>query len=183
MTTPTTWQIDTAHSAAEFAVRHMMISNVKGHFAEVTGTVVLDDANPGASKVTVSIPVGSIDTRDEKRDAHLKSADFFDADRFPTITFVSKRVSGPLDGAFKLVGDLTMHGVTREVTLSVEAAGRGKDPWGGEVAGFSATTKVNRKDFGLEWNVALETGGVLVGEEVKIGLEVELKKQAAQAVA
>ena len=183
MATPTTWQIDTAHSAAEFAVRHMMISTVKGHFAEVSGTVVIDEANPGASTVTVSIPVASIDTRDPKRDAHLKSADFFDAEKFPTITFVSTRVIGSIAGESKLVGNLTMHGVTREVTLDVEAAGRGKDPWGGQVAGFSARTKINRKDFGLEWNVALETGGVLVGEEVKISLEVEVKQLVPAAVA
>ena len=183
MTSPTTWQIDTAHSAAEFAVRHMMISTVKGHFADVTGTVLMDEANPSASKVTVSIPVASIDTRDAKRDAHLKSPDFFDAEKYPTITFASKRVTGSITGEFKLVGDLAMHGVTREVSLDVQAAGRGKDPWGGEVAGFSAKTRINRKDFGLEWNVALETGGVLVGEEITISLDVELKKQAAQAAA
>ncbi len=183
MATPTTWQIDTAHSAAEFSVRHMMVSNVKGHFAEVTGTVLMDESNPGASKVSVSIPVASVDTRDAKRDAHLKSADFFDAEKYPAIAFESTRVSGALDGTFTVVGNLTIHGTTREVTLSVEAAGRGKDPWGGEVAGFAASTKINRKDFGLGWNVALETGGVLVGEEVKISLDIELKKQAAQAAA
>jgi polyisoprenoid-binding protein YceI len=183
MATPTTWQIDTAHSAAEFAVRHMMISTVKGHFAEVTGTVLMDESNPAASKVTVSIPVASIDTRDAKRDAHLKSADFFDVEKYPTITFASTRVVGSVDGEFKLIGDLTMHGVTREVTLEVEAAGRGKDPWGGQVAGFSAKTRINRKAFGLEWNVALETGGVLVGEEVKISLDVEVKQMVPEAVA
>ena len=183
MAAPTTWHIDTAHSDAEFAVRHMMISTVKGHFAEVTGTVVMNEADPAASVVDVTIPVASIDTRDAKRDAHLKSADFFDADHYPTITFKSTRVTGDVQGTFTIAGNLTMRGVSRPVTLEVEAAGRGKDPWGGEVAGFSAKTKVNRKDFGLEWNVALETGGVLVGDEVKISLEVELKKQAAQAAA
>ena len=183
MAAPTTWNIDTAHSDAEVAVRHMMISTVKGHFAAVAGTVLMNESDPAASTVDVTIPLASIDTRDPKRDAHLKSADFFDAEKFPAITFKSTRVSGDLQGTFTVVGNLSMHGVTRPVTLEVEAAGRGKDPWGGEVAGFSARTKVNRKDFGLEWNVALETGGVLVGDEVKISLEVELKKQAAQAVA
>ncbi|HEU4989307.1 MAG: YceI family protein [Gemmatimonadota bacterium] len=181
MSGKTTWQIDTAHSDAEFAVKHLMISTVKGHFGDVTGTVVVDEAVPANSKADVTIAVASIDTRDEKRDAHLRSADFFDVEHFPTLTFKSKRVDGALGGDFKLVGDLTIRGVTREVTLNVESAGTAKDPWGGERSAYSATTKINRKDFGLTWNVALETGGVLVGDEVKISLDVQLVKQAAEA--
>ncbi len=177
MKQPTIWQIDAAHSTVEFAVRHMMIATVKGHFASVTGSVTAPEDRPGASAVDVTIDVNSVDTRDAKRDAHLKSADFFDAGRYPTITFRSKRVRGDVDGRFQLVGDLTIRGTTREVTLDVEASGRGRDPWGGEVAGFAATTTINRKDFGLVWNVGLETGGVLVGEEVRVSLEIELKKQ------
>ena len=180
MSNQTTWTIDSAHSAAEFAVKHLMIATVKGHFADVAGTVVLDEADPTKSKVTVSIGVASVDTRDAKRDGHLKSPDFFDVEKFPAITFASRKLSGRVDGEFTLVGDLTIHGVTREVALKVESAGRAKDPWGGERAGFAATTKINRKDFGLTWNVALETGGVLVGDEVKIAIEVELVKQAAK---
>ncbi len=183
MATPTTWRIDTSHSAAEFAVKHLMISTVKGHFADVQGTVTVDEQNPGAAAVDVTIGVASIDTREEKRDAHLRSADFFDADHYPTITFKGKRIAGPTDGEFTLAGDLTIRGVTREVTLSVESGGRGKDPWGGERAGYSARTKINRKDFGLTWNAALETGGVVVGDEVKIAIDVELVRQAAQAAA
>ena len=180
MSGQTKWRIDGSHSAAEFAVKHLMISTVKGHFANVTGSVTVDEANPAKASVNVTIDVGSVDTRDEKRDAHLKSADFFDVQRFPTITFRGKRIDGSIDGEFKLVGDLTIRDVTREVTLNVEAAGSVTDPWGGERTGFAATTKINRKDFGLTWNVALETGGVLVGDEVKISIEVELVKEAAK---
>ncbi len=179
MGTPTTWQIDASHSAAEFAVKHLMIATVKGRFADVKGTVIVDAAEPKTARVDVTIAVASIDTRDEKRDAHLRSADFFDVERFPVITFKGKRVDGPLDGEFKLVGDLTIRDVTREVTLNVESAGQATDPWGGQRAGYAATTKINRKDFGLVWNVALETGGVLVGDDIKISLDVELVKQAA----
>jgi len=183
MGTPTTWQIDPTHSAAEFAVKHLMISTVKGRFSDVSGTVTVDDAKPGEAAVAVSINVASIDTREEKRDAHLRSADFFDAEKYPTITFKGKRITGPLDGEFKLVGDLTIRDVTREVTLEVESAGEVKDPWGGVRAGFSASTKINRKDYGLTWNVAMETGGVLVGDEIKISLDVQLVRQAAPVAA
>ncbi len=180
MSNQTKWQIDASHSAAEFAVKHLMISTVKGHFADVTGTVTVDEGHPGTAKVDVSIGVASVDTRDEKRDAHLKSPDFFDVDRFPKILFRSKRVEGALDGDFKLIGDLTIRDVTREVTLNVESSGRVTDPWGGERAGYAATTKINRKDFGMTFHVALEAGGVLVGDDVKIAIEVELVKQAAK---
>ncbi len=176
----TKWQIDASHSAAEFAVKHLMISTVKGYFTDVSGAVTVDENTPGSATVDVSIGVASIDTRDEKRDAHLKSPDFFDVERFPKILFRGKRVEGSLDGEFKLIGDLTIRDVTREVTLNVESSGRVTDPWGGERTGYAATTKINRKDFGLTWNVALEAGGVLVGEDVKIAIEVELVKQAAK---
>ena len=183
MGTSTTWQIDATHSAAEFAVKHLMISTVKGRFAEVSGTVTVDDAKPGEAAVNVSINAASIDTREEKRDAHLRSADFFDVEKYPTITFKGTRTDGPVDGEFKLVGNLTIRDVTREVVLAVESAGQVKDPWGGVRTGYSATTKINRKDFGLTWNVAMEAGGVLVGDEIKISIEVELVRQAAQAAA
>lgn len=183
MNSQTKWQIDAAHSAAEFAVKHLMITTVKGHFVDVSGTITVDEANPAAAQVDVSIGVASVDTRDEKRDAHLKSPDFFDVERFPTIRFKGKGVKGPVDGAFKLVGDLTIRDVTREVTLDVESSGSVVDPWGGQRRGYAATTKINRKDFGLTWNVALETGGVLVGDDVKIAIEVELVKQAGKEAA
>ncbi|MGH7670303.1 MAG: YceI family protein [Gemmatimonadaceae bacterium] len=179
MSDKTKWQVDGAHSTAEFAVKHLMISTVKGDFADVSGTVIVDDANPGTVQVDVSIDAASLRTREPKRDTHLKSSDFFDVARFPKISFTSKRVEGPLDGDFKLVGDLTIRDVTREVTLNVESSGGVIDPWGGERTGYAATTKINRKDFGLTWNVALEAGGVMVGDEVKISIEVELVKQTA----
>ncbi|HEY5220208.1 MAG TPA: YceI family protein [Gemmatimonadaceae bacterium] len=183
MGTSTNWTIDTTHSTAEFAVKHLMISTVKGRFGKVDGTVSVTDATPAVVAVDVTIPVASIDTREEKRDAHLRSPDFFDAEKFPTITFKSTGFSGSTTAEFQLTGNLTIHGVTRAVTLKGEAAGTVKDPWGGERSGFSAATKINRKDFGLTWNAALEAGGVVVGEEVKISIEVELVKQAAVAAA
>jgi len=175
--TLTTWSIDPAHSHVEFAVRHLMISTVKGRFAVVRGTVQTDDTDALKGLVDIEIDVDSIDTREPQRDAHLRSADFFDVERFPKITFVSTRVWDASGERFKLSGDLTIHGVTREVTLDVTSEGRGKDPWGGERAGFSATTKIKRSDFGLTWNQALETGGFVVGDDVKIALEIEIVKQ------
>jgi polyisoprenoid-binding protein YceI len=172
----TTWTIDTAHTNAEFAVRHLMISTVKGRFADVQGVVHVDEADFAKSRVEVIIAVGSIDTREPQRDAHLRSADFFDAGNFPQLTFRSTRVEGKGD-AFKVVGDLTIRGITREVVLNVTSEGRTKDPWGGERAGFSASAKIKRTDFGLLWNQLLETGGVVVGEEVKISIDAELVKQ------
>ena len=174
-TTPvrTTWKVDSAHSHVEFAVRHLMIATVKGRFAAVEGTVTADDGLADAS-VDVTIDVASIDTRQEQRDAHLRSADFFEVDRYPTITFKSRRSEQGPDNVVRLVGDLTIHGVTKEVTLTVVPEGRGKDPWGGERAGFSASTKINRHDFGLTWNQVLETGGIAVGTDVKISIDVEL---------
>ena len=178
----TTWQIDPAHTHVEFSVKHLMIARVKGRFAGVSGTVELAPGLTG-STVDVAIDAASIDTRDAKRDAHLRSADFFDVERFPELTFRSRRVVPTGMGEFSIVGDLTIRGVTREVTLAVADEGRNTDPWGGERAGFSATTEVDRREFGLTWNQALETGGVLVGNEIRIALEVELVKQPADAEA
>ncbi|MEZ4616444.1 MAG: YceI family protein [Caldilineaceae bacterium] len=171
------WQIDSAHSEVAFSVRHMMISTVRGRFNTVNGTVEFDEEMPGNSSVNVEIDAASIDTREQQRDDHLRSPDFLDVATYPTITFVSKRVE-PVDANHgKITGDLTIHGVTQEVVLDTEYAGQAKSPWGSTSAGFSAKTKINRKDFGLGWNAALETGGVLVGEEIKIDIEMEIVKQ------
>jgi|SRR3954462_127001 len=176
----TTWSIDPTHSHVEFAVRHMMITTVKGRFGIVTGTVRMDEADPAKGDVDIEIDADSIDTRESQRDAHLKSPDFFDAATYPKLTFKSTRVSDVKGETFKLHGDLSIHGVTRPVTLDVVSEGRGKDPWGGERAGFSARTQIKRSDYGLTWNQALETGGLLVGDEIKINLEVELVKGGKQ---
>jgi polyisoprenoid-binding protein YceI len=172
----TTWKIDPIHSNVEFAVRHLMITTVKGRFTGVDGTVLIDEANPSNAEVEVRIEASTVDTREPQRDAHLRSADFFDVEKFPYLTFKGTRITHREGNNFKLVGNLTIHGVTREVTLDVTQEGRVKDPWGGDRAGFSARTKINRKDFGLLWNLVLETGGVTVGDEVKINLELELVK-------
>ena len=177
-TTTTTWNFDPAHTTAEFKVRHMMITNVKGHFRPVTGVVTLDEEDITRSRVEASIDAASIDTREPDRDTHLKSADFFDVEKFPTLTFTSTRVTRQGDGELEVEGDLTIHGVTQKVTFAVEGpTPPGKDPWGNTRIGFSATTKINRKDFGLNWNAALETGGILVGNEVTITLDVEALKE------
>jgi polyisoprenoid-binding protein YceI len=161
-----------------------MISSVKGAFGDVQGTVSVDESDPRSVLVDVTIQVASIDTRQEQRDAHLRSADFFDALRFPSITFRSRMIAGSyLDGEFRLVGDLTIRGVTREVTLDVATEGHLTDPWGAERAGFSAQGRIDRTDFGLTWNQVLDTGGVLVSNEVKIFVEVELIRQAKQTAA
>jgi polyisoprenoid-binding protein YceI len=170
-----TWNIDASHSHVEFAIRHLMISTVKGRFADVKGAVVLNDADLTQSTVDVTIGVASIDTRVGQRDDHLRSADFFEVERFPQITFTSTRVEADGD-ELRVVGNLTIRDVTKEVTLAVTSEGRGRDPWGGERAGFSATTKIAREDFGLTYNQALETGGVLLGNDIKIAIEVELVK-------
>jgi polyisoprenoid-binding protein YceI len=172
----TTWKIDPVHSHIEFSVRHLMITTVKGRFTGVDGTVSIDDADPSASAVDVRIDASTIDTREPQRDAHLRSADFLDAETFPRLTFKSTRVSERRGDQFSVTGNLTIRGVTREVVLKVTDEGRGKDPWGGERAGFSATTRINRKDYGLNWNQTLETGGVLVGDEVTIRIELQLLK-------
>jgi polyisoprenoid-binding protein YceI len=172
----TTWKIDSAHTAVEFSVRHLMITTVKGRFSEVSGTVTSDDSDPARGDVDITINAASIDTREPQRDAHLRSADFFDVEKFPTLTFRSERIEAVKGDRFTLVGHLTIHGVSREVVLDVAAEGRVKDPWGGDRAGFSATTAIKRSDFGLMWNQLLEAGGVAVGDEIKIAIDAELVK-------
>ncbi len=172
-----TWNLDPVHSVAEFKVKHMMISNVKGRFASLSGVLVLDEDDVTKSRVEASIDADSIDTRDAQRDAHLKSADFFDVEKFAKLSFKSTRVARTADGELVVTGDLTIHGVTREVVFNLEGPSvPGKDPWGNTRLGLSATTKISRKDFGLTWNAALETGGILVGDEVTITLEVQFVK-------
>ncbi|PDW04053.1 YceI family protein [Candidatus Viridilinea mediisalina] len=175
------WTIDNAHSSIAFTVRHMMISKVRGRFQTFSGTVAFDEQNPANSSVNVQIEASSIDTRDAKRNEHLTSPDFLDTANHPSMSFTSKRIEVLDANHGKIIGDLTIRGVTREVVLETEYNGQAKAPWGTTSAGFTASTTINRKDWGLTWNVALETGGVLVGEEVNIEIELELVKQEAQA--
>ena len=176
-TAVSTWNIDPVHSVAEFKVKHMMISNVKGQFARIKGVLSLDETDLTKSRVETSIDAASINTRDEQRDAHLKSADFFDVEKFPTLSFKSTKITRIADGELAVAGELTIHGVARNVVFTVEGPTTpGKDPWGNTRIGLSATTKINRKDFGLTWNATLETGGILVGDEVTITLEVQFIK-------
>ncbi len=173
----TTWNIDPAHSVAEFKVKHMMISNVKGQFTGVSGTLTLDPSDITRSTVEATIDAASINTREPQRDAHLKSADFFDVENFPTLSFRSSKIEKRAAGELAVTGDLTIHGVTRTVVFDVEGpTAPGKDPWGNTRIGLSATTKINRKDYGLTWNAALETGGILVGDDVTITLDVQFVK-------
>jgi polyisoprenoid-binding protein YceI len=175
--TTTTWNIDPAHTAAEFKVKHMMIANVKGHFAKVSGVLIRDESDPTNDHVEATIEAASLHTRDEQRDAHLKSADFFHVEEFPTLHFKSTGVKIAGEGELSVEGDLTIHGVTRKVRFAVEGPTRpAKDPWGNTRIGLSATTKISRKDFGLTYNAALETGGVLVGDEVTITLDAQFVK-------
>jgi polyisoprenoid-binding protein YceI len=172
-----TWKIDPVHTVAEFKVKHMMISNVKGQFAAVTGEATLDEADVTTSRIEASIDAASVNTRDTQRDAHLKSADFFDVEKFPTLSFKSTHVNRTGDGELAVTGNLTIHGVTREVVLAVEGPTPPvKDPWGNTRVGVSATTKISRKDYGLTWNAGLETGGFLVGDDVTVTLDVEFVK-------
>ena len=178
-TTNQKWAFDVVHSSINFTVRHMVVSKVRGRFTKFEGTLVMDDKDPSGGQVEVVIDASSIDTGVQQRDEHLRSADFFDADHFPTITFKSTRVEKAGAGALKVTGDLSMHGVTRPVVLDVEYAGSAKDPWGGVRAGFSATASLDRKDFGLRYNQILETGSVVVGETVEIAIDAEMVQQAA----
>jgi polyisoprenoid-binding protein YceI len=174
----TRYELDPSHSHVGFSVRHLMVSNVRGEFSKVTGEATYDPANPEATRLSATIEVASINTREEKRDAHLRSADFFDVENHPTITFVSKRARRADDGGLDLIGDLTIHGTTHEVTLAVEdIAPEHADPWGNIRIGATAKTKIRRSDFGMKWNAALETGGILVGDEIKIQIEAELIRQ------
>jgi polyisoprenoid-binding protein YceI len=174
----TTWVIDPAHTLIEFQAKHMMISTVKGRFPEVEGTIHADLENPENSTAEISIQAGTIDSRSEQRDAHLRSADFLDVENFPTITFKTSRIEKINNEHFTVYGDLTVRGTTREVVLDTEINGFTKSPWGQEAVGITASTQLNRKDFGLNWNVALEAGGVLVSEKVKFAIEIEAIKQA-----
>jgi polyisoprenoid-binding protein YceI len=175
-----TYNIDSSHSGVHFSVRHLVVSKVRGAFQRFTGVVQFDADDVSRSSVEVSIEAASVDTREPKRDAHLRSADFFDAEQFPTLTFKSTRITGNGD-KLKIVGELTMRGVTREVTLDATFEGAGRDPWGGERLAWAARTSVTREDFGLKWNQALEAGGVLVGSKVEIELDVQAVKAAAKA--
>ncbi len=166
------YAIDGAHSAATFKVKHLM-SKATGSFKDFSGTFTFDEKNPKSLKGSFSIKADSIFTNEAKRDEHLKGADFFDVQKFPTLTFDTKEMKAAGKGKFKLSGDFTMHGVTKPVTFDVEYLGAGKDPWGNEKVGFSASAKINRKDFGMIWNKALDTGGFVVGDEVEIDVQVE----------
>jgi polyisoprenoid-binding protein YceI len=169
------WDLDPAHSEIGFVARHMVITKVRGHFTKWSGSLELDWENPSASKVNASIDAASIDTHEEKRDAHLRSADFLDVEHHKTIDFKGTKIEKAGDN-YKLSGDLTIRGTTKPVTLDVEMTGRGKDPWGGERIGFTAKTRINRLDWDLKWNVVLEAGGVLVSENIDLVLEIQAKK-------
>jgi len=174
----TTWDIDLSHSSIRFSVKHLNISTVHGRFDRWTGLVELDEAGMDRSRVSARIEGASINTHEPKRDVHLRSADFFDTDKYPVITFDSTRVEKAADGGFQMSGDLSIAGVTRTVALDVELLGRAKDPWGAERAVFSASTTIDRRDFGLVWSQVLETGGLLVGEKVKIEISIEAVRRA-----
>lgn len=172
------WEIDPAHSGVHFGVRHMMVSTVRGEFTRVSGTVEIDERDLSRSTVHAIIDATSISTRDAKRDEHLRSADFLDVANHPAIEFRSTRITPGAKDSLTIAGNLTIRGVTREVVLEVEeGGGEVRDPWGNTKRGASATTRINRRDFGLQWNVALETGGIVVGDELKIEIEIELLKK------
>ncbi|HVT03749.1 MAG TPA: YceI family protein [Thermoanaerobaculia bacterium] len=173
----TAWKLDPSHTSVEFSAKHIMITTVRGRIADVEGTIYTDEGNPGNSSVEAVLKGESLDTRSLQRDEHLRSADFLDVEKYPTITFRSTRVEGSKE-EFKVIGDLTIRGTTKEITLAVTFEGSGKDPWGGERIGFTATGKIDRREFGLTWNQALETGGVVVSNEIKISIEAQATKQA-----
>lgn len=172
----TTYAIDPAHTTIEFVVRHLMITKVRGRFAGVSGTVELAPGSDVPVSVSARLDAATIDTREPQRDAHLKSADFFEVEKYPALEFASTRIDGAPD-AFTIHGKLTIHGVSRDVALDGSFEGRAADPWGGQRVGYNASTTINRKDFGLTWNAALETGGVMVGDEVRIELDVQAVQQ------
>jgi len=177
-TSTSTWTIDPTHTEVGFAVRHLMISTVRGRFGGVTGSVVADESNPTSAKIDVTIDVSSVDTRTEPRDAHLRSPDFFDTEKYPTMRFVGGTIDGDIDGDFTLTGKLTIRDITKDVTLDVTSEGKVRDPWGNDRVGFSAKGKINRSAFGLTYNQALEAGGVVIGDEIKLSIDVELVRQA-----
>ncbi|MDQ3043851.1 MAG: YceI family protein [Chloroflexota bacterium] len=168
-----TWTIDPSHSSVEFSARHMMFSNVKGQFSQFEGLISGDPADPANARVEVTIAASSVDSRSADRDTHLRAADFLDVERFPAITFRGTRVEPRGDQRLLVVGDLTIRDVTREIALDTSFGGRGVNPWGKSVVGYSAKAEINRRDFGLTWNVALEAGGVLVSDTIKLNLEIE----------
>jgi polyisoprenoid-binding protein YceI len=174
----TAWSFDPAHTSVEFKVKHMMVTTVKGRFTDVRGTIVGDLDDPTLAEVDVEINASSIDTRNDQRDAHLRSADFLDVENYPTITFKSTRIERTGQDSFDVTGNLTIHGVTREVTFHTDVNGGGKTPFGTEIVGIESKTTLDRKDFGLTWNVALEAGGWLVGDTIKVELDIEAVKQS-----
>ena len=182
-TTKNLWNIDGAHSGVHFAIRHMVVSKVRGRFSTFGGTLTLDPADLTRSTIDVHIDAASIDTGTAQRDAHLRSPDFFDVEQFPELRYVSKRIESLGGDRYRVLGELTIKDVTREVPLDVELGGFAKDPWGNERVGFVASTAIDRKDFGLRWNQVLEAGGVLVGDKVEIQLEIEAVKAAAAKAA
>ena len=168
-----TWKIDASHSSVEFSAKHMMFTTVKGRIGEVEGTIEIDGDAPEAANVNVTMKAASIDTRSEQRDGHLRSADFLDVENYPEITFKSTKISGAKEH-FKIAGELTIRGTTKPITLDVTYEGTGIDPWGGERLGFSADAKIDRREFGLTWNQALEAGGVLVSNDIKLHIDAQL---------
>jgi polyisoprenoid-binding protein YceI len=172
------YEIDPVHSRIGFVARHAMVSKVRGHFADLSGTIHVDGETPSASSIELSMAVSSIDTGSEQRDAHLRTNDFFDAEQFPTISFSSTEIEQSGSGTFDVTGDLTIRGVTRQVTLEVTFTGAAKDPWGGERIGFETSTVINRRDFGVNFNAPLEAGGVLVSDKVTIEIDIEAVKKA-----
>jgi polyisoprenoid-binding protein YceI len=179
----TTWNIDTAHSAIHFSVRHMVVSKTRGRFTRWSGQISFDPENPAASSVSVAIDPASVDTAEPQRDAHLRSPDFFDVEKYPQATFRSTKVEQTGNDTYRVAGELTIHGVTRPVVLETVFEGSAKDPWGGERAGFAASASLDRRDFGLGWNKVLEAGGVLVGDRIELTLEIEAVRQTAQQAA
>lgn len=176
------WDFDLVHSSINFHVRHLMVSKVHGRFHKWGGLLELDEEDLTRSRLDITIDAASVDTKEEKRDAHLRSPDFLDVETFPAITFKSTRIEKDGEG-YEVTGDITIHGITKEVVLAVEGGGQVKDPWGGTRTGFSAKARLNRKDFGLTWNLALEAGGFVVGDKLEISIEVEAVKAAASAAA
>jgi polyisoprenoid-binding protein YceI len=177
-----TWQVDPAHSEALFSIRHLTISTVRGGFSKIKGTISFDDKDPSKSVVDVAIDMSTVDTREPKRDDDLRSDKFFDVTKYPTMTFKSTKVEQVSAGKLKVTGDLTLHGVTKEVVLDVDGPSASiKDPWGNQRAAASATTKINRQDFGVKWNKTIDNGGVMLGDEVSITIDVEMIQPAAKS--
>lgn len=175
--TTSTWQLDASHSSIGFSVKHLMIATVRGSFGKFEAAFSGDEGDLGNATVSATIDASSIDTANDQRDGHLRSGDFFDVEKFPSITFAGKRIVGDAFGDFKIIGDLTIRGVTKEVTLDATFEGRAKDPWGNSRLGYSATGKISRSEFGLTWNQALETGGVMVSDDVRIAIEASFVRQ------